>query len=60
MCKNAVNIYHFMLDCVPCCCKAQEMCEKAVSKEPFLLKYFLDKYSLKKYVIKLLMLVYHY
>ena len=36
-----LNLY--MLDCVRNCRKMQEMCEKAVSKECFMLKYCINK-----------------
>ena len=36
-----------LLGCFPNCYETQEMCTKAVSKEPFMLKYCHDKYTIK-------------
>ena len=44
-----------MLDYVPDCYETQEMREKAVSKEPFMLKYCLDKYKSQEMCKKMLM-----
>ena len=38
MCKKAADTYHFMLEYVPNYYQTQEICEKAVSKEPFMSK----------------------
>lgn len=38
MYKKAVNIWPFLLDYVSDCFKRQEICEKPVSKELFMLK----------------------
>ena len=39
---KSVDICLFMLDCVPYYYKTQEICEKAISKKPFMIKYCLD------------------
>ena len=42
--KKLLILAFFLLDCVPNFYKIQEKCEKAVSKEPFVLKYCLDNF----------------
>lgn len=51
MYEKSAGTCTFMLEFVPNCCETQEVCEKAVSKKPFMLKYCLvflneDIYSL--------------
>lgn len=45
MCEKAVDTCPFVLDCVPNCYNIQKMFEKAVSKEPFMLKQYLGKHN---------------
>lgn len=45
MCKKAVNICPFILNCVHNCHKSQEIYQKVVPEEPFVLKCCLDKYT---------------
>ena len=43
-CDNAVDTCPFLYDCVLEQYMTQEMCDKVVFKESYLLKYCLDKY----------------
>ena len=45
MCNKAANTSPFATQFVPECYMAQEICDKAVSKERFMLKYCLDRYK---------------
>ena len=39
MCDEAVNTYHFVFDFVPVWYKTQEICDRVVSEDPFMIKY---------------------
>ena len=43
MCNKVVDTCPFIFDSVPDQYETQEICEKAVSNNPFMLKYFLDR-----------------
>ena len=45
MCNQAVDNFADALEYVPACFKTPEMCDKAFSKDPFMLKYHLDRYK---------------
>ena len=63
MCIKALDHYANTLEFVPDRYKTKEMCDAAVSKNYFMLKYCHDKYNvminirLRKYVVKLLMIL---
>ena len=49
MCVKAVDTYPFLFDAVPDQCKkTQEVSEKAVSNDHFMLKYCLNRYKYQK------------
>ena len=43
MCDNAVYTCHFVFDSVPDWYKTQTICDKVVSEEPVMWKYFLNR-----------------
>ena len=56
MCDNAIDTCAFVSDYVPDCYKTQEMCNKVLSEEYFILKCCPDGYQPMKCVKKLLIL----
>ena len=57
MCDKAVGTCPIVPDSVPNRYLTPEMCNKFVSEDPFVLKYYHDKYRLNKCVVKPLVLV---
>ena len=57
MCNKAVNKYVLGFDYIPDWYKTQEMCERTISEDPFLLAYCPDKYKTQKSVMKQLITV---
>ena len=48
MCGKEVNTYSFAFDSAPDWYKTQEMCDRVVYENPFLIVYFPDKYTTQK------------
>ena len=57
MCGKPLDRYYFALVYVADWYKTQEMCDRYVSEDPFLILYCPDKFKLKQCVMKLLMIV---
>ena len=45
MCDNAVNSFPFIFDSIPYWYTTQELCDKIVSEDHFMLRYCHDKYK---------------
>ena len=57
-CDEAVDTCPFVFASVPDRYITQELWDKVVSEDPFMLKYWHDKYKTQKCVIKLLILIF--
>ena len=57
MCNKAVNKYVLGFDYIPDWYKTQEMCDRTISEDHFLLVYCPDKYKTQKSVMKQLITV---
>ena len=59
MYDRALNTCAFLFDSIPDKCETEEMCDKVVPEDAFMLKCSHDKYKIqKKRVIKLLIVIY--
>ena len=48
MCYKAVNTCYFVFESIPDLYKAQEMFDRVLSEDPFLIAYCLDKYKTQR------------